>query len=142
MKRFLETLLFSVIFAFSTSCGTHYYDTIATEVATMTIPGEGGLFEFKVVDYEMDYTTRFQPAEWFKGYCYRVVEDGVVREESDIMYDAKYVWVEFAPNNTNHTKEYAIDVKVADDYYKAEETPSWGEWQTVWKITQPSVASE
>ena len=142
MKRFLDTLLLIVTMAFSTSCGTHYYDTIPTDASTMTIPSEGGLFEFKVVDYEIAYTTRFQPGEMFKYYRYRVVEDGVAGEESDNMFDAPCIWVEFKPNNTNRTKEYTIDVKVADDYYNVDDTPNFGEWQTVWKITQPSAANE
>ena len=136
MKRLVEFLLLIVTLAFSTSCGTHYYDTIPSEVSTIAIPSEGGRFEFKVVDYEVADRTRFQPGEWFKYYCYRVVEDGVPGEESDKMYDTSSIWVEFAPNNTNHTKAYSIDIKIADDYYMAEETPSFGEWQTVWRITQ------
>lgn len=102
----------------------------------MTIPQEGGRFEFKLVDYEIVDRTRFQPGEAFKCYCYRVVENGVVGKESDKMIDASYIWIEFAPNNTNRTKEYTIDVKVADDFYNVEDTPHFGEWQTVWKITQ------
>jgi hypothetical protein len=102
----------------------------------MTIPSEGGCFEFKVVDYEIVDMTRFQPGKAFKCYCYRVVEDGVAGKESDNMFDAPYVWVEFAPNNTNRLKEYTIDVKVADDYYMVDDIPNFGEWQTVWKITQ------
>jgi hypothetical protein len=136
MKRFIETLLLLVAVVLVPSCGTVYYDPIPTEVSTRTIPREGGLFEFEIVDYVCVATTRFQPGEIFKGYCYRVVEDGVVREESDVMYDEMYVWVEFAPNNIGCTKEYTIDVKVADDYYDADDTPNFGEWQTVWRITQ------
>lgn len=104
----------------------------------MTIPSEGGRFEFKVVDYEVADRTRFQPGEAFKCYCYRVVEDGVVGKESGNMFDAPCIWVEFAPNNTSRTKEYTIDVKVADDYYNADENPNFCEWQTVWRITQPN----
>lgn len=136
MKQFLYIVLLSVVMAFSTSCGTHYYDAIPSDVSTMTIPREGGLFEFKVVDYEMAYSTRFQPGMMFKYYRYRVVEDGVAGKESEKMIDTPYVWVEFAPNNTNRLKEYTIDVKVADDYYKVDDIPNFGEWQTVWKITQ------
>ncbi len=140
MKRLLDILLLVVVIIFSTSCGTVYYEPTPTEVATMAIPSEGGRFEFKVVDYDIECMWRFQPGEWFKYYCYRVVEDGVPGEESDKMYDTSSIWVEFAPNNTNHTKAYSIDIKIADDYYMAEETPSFGEWQTVWLITQPSLA--
>ncbi len=138
MKRLLDILLLIAVFAFPTSCGTVYYDTIPAEVATMTIPSEGGRFEFKVVDYEVADRTRFQPGEAFKCYCYRVVEDGVAGKESDRMTGDPNIWVEFAPNDTDHTKEYTIDVKVADDYYKADENPNFGEWQTVWRITQPN----
>lgn len=138
MKRLLDILLLIVVFAFPTSCGTVYYDTIPAEVATMTIPSEGGRFEFKVVDYEVADRTRFQPGEAFKCYCYRVVEDGVAGKESDRMTGDPNIWVEFAPNDTNHTKEYTIDVKVADDYYNVDESPNFGEWQTVWRITQLS----
>ena len=138
MKRIIDALLLIVIIASSTSCGTVYYDTIPSEVSTMTIPCEGGLFEFKVVDYEMVDRTRFQPGEDFKCYCYRVVEDGVAGKESDKMTGTPYIWVEFMPNDTDRTKEYTIDVKVADDYYKADENPNFGEWQTVWRITQPN----
>jgi hypothetical protein len=138
MKRFLNTMLMIAIIAFSTSCGTVYYDTIPSEVSTMTIPSEGGRFEFKVVDYEMAYSTRFQPGMMFKYYRYRVVEDGVAGKESDKMTGAPYIRVEFMPNDTDRTKEYTIDVKVADDYYKADENPNFGEWQTVWRITQPN----
>lgn len=138
MKRLLDILLLIVVFAFPTSCGTVYYDTIPAEVATMTIPSEGGRFEFKVVDYEVADRTRFQPGEAFKCYCYRVVEDGVAGKESDRMTGDPNIWVEFAPNDTDHTKEYTIDVKVADDYYNVDESPNFGEWQTVWRITQLS----
>lgn len=138
MKRLLNILLLIVVFAFATSCGTVYYDTIPAEVATMTIPSEGGRFEFKVVDYEVADRTRFQPGEAFKCYCYRVVEDGVAGKESDRMTGNPNIWVEFAPNDTDHTKEYTIDVKVADDYYNVDESPDFGEWQTVWRITQPN----
>ena len=138
MKRLLDILLLIVVFAFPTSCGTVYYDTIPAEVATMTIPSEGGRFEFKVVDYEVADRTRFQPGEAFKCYCYRVVEDGVAGKESDRMTGDPNIWVEFAPNDTDHTKVYTIDVKVADDYYNVDESPNFGEWQTVWRITQLS----
>lgn len=138
MKRLLNILLLIVVFAFATSCGTVYYDTIPAEVATMTIPSEGGRFEFKVVDYEVADRTRFQPGEAFKCYCYRVVEDGVAGKESDRITGDLNIWVEFAPNDTDHTKEYTIDVKVADDYYNVDESPNFGEWQTVWRITQPN----
>ena len=138
MKRLLDILLLIVVFAFPTSCGTVYYDTIPAEVAIMTIPSEGGRFEFKVVDYEVADRTRFQPGEAFKCYCYRVVEDGVAGKESDRMTGDPNIWVEFAPNDTDHTKEYTIDVKVADDYYNVDESPNFGEWQTVWRITQLS----
>lgn len=138
MKRLLDILLLIAVFAFPTSCGTVYYDTIPAEVATMTIPSEGGRFEFKVVDYEVADRTRFQPGESFKCYCYRVVEDGVAGKESDRMTGDPNIWVEFAPNDTDHTKEYTIDVKVADDYYNVDESPNFGEWQTVWRITQLS----
>ena len=138
MKRLLDILLLIAVFAFPTSCGTVYYDTIPSEVAIMTIPSEGGRFEFKVVDYEIADRTRFQPGEAFKCYCYRVVEDGVAGKESDRMTGDPNIWVEFAPNDTDHTKEYTIDVKVADDYYNVDESPNFGEWQTVWRITQLS----
>lgn len=138
MKRLLDILLLIAVFAFPTSCGTVYYDTIPAEVATMTIPSEGGRFEFKVVDYEIADRTRFQPGEAFKCYCYRVVEDGVAGKESDRMTGDPNIWVEFAPNDTDHTKVYTIDVKVADDYYNVDESPNFGEWQTVWRITQLS----
>ena len=138
MKRLLNILLLIVVFAFTTSCGTVYYDTIPAKVATMTIPSEGGRFEFKVVDYEVADRTRFQPGEAFKCYCYRVVEDGVAGKESDRITGDTNIWVEFAPNDTDHTKEYTIDVKVADDYYNVDESPNFGEWQTVWRITQPN----
>ena len=138
MKRLLDILLLIAVFAFPTSCGTVYYDTIPAEVATMTIPSEGGRFEFKVVDYEIADRTRFQPGEAFKCYCYRVVEDGVAGKESDRMTGDPNIWVEFAPNDTDHTKEYTIDIKVADDYYNVDESPNFGEWQTVWRITQLS----
>ena len=138
MKRLLDALLLIVMIASLTSCGSVYYDTIPSEVSTMTIPCEGGLFEFKVVDYEIVDRTRFQPGEAFKCYRYRVVEDGVAGKESDKMTGSPYIWVEFSPNDTDRTKEYTIDVKVADDYYKADENPNFGEWQTVWRITQPN----
>ena len=138
MKRLLDILLLIAVFAFPTSCGTVYYDTIPAEVATMIIPSEGGRFEFKVVDYEIADRTRFQPGEAFKCYCYRVVEDGVAGKESDRMTGDPNIWVEFAPNDTDHTKEYTIDIKVADDYYNVDESPNFGEWQTVWRITQLS----
>ena len=136
MKQYLYIVLLSFVIAVSTSCGTVYYDTIPVDISTMTIPSEGGRFELKLVDYEIVDRTRFQPGEEFKYYCYRVVEDGVAGKDSEKMIDTPYVWVEFAPNDTNRVKEYTIDVKVADDYYKVDDIPNFGEWQTVWKITQ------
>lgn len=142
MKQYLYIVLLSLVIAVSTSCGTVYYDTIPVDISTMTIPSEGGRFELKLVDYEIVDRTRFQPGEEFKYYCYRVVEDGVAGKESEKMIDTPYVWVEFAPNNTNRLKEYTIDVKVADGYYKVDDIPNFGEWQTVWKIIQTCVSNE
>ena len=103
----------------------------------MEIPAEGGCFSFKVVDYEEIVPTRFQPGEAIKDYRYRIVEDGIAGEESQSMHEYK-IYIVFAPNDTDHTKEYAIDVKIADDFYRyVEEHHHFGEWQTVWEITQP-----
>lgn len=142
MRRFIDTIILVILFALTNSCGTHYYDTIQPEVSTMEIPSEGGGFSFKLVNYVYEYSSRFQPGETYKYYCYRVVEDGVIGDESEKMFNEECVWIEFAPNTTNHTKEYTIDVKVADDYYKFYEKPHFGEWQTVWKIAQPSASIE
>ena len=109
----------------------------------MTIPAEGGSFEFQLVEYEILRDTRFQPGEWFKDYRYRVVEDGVVGEESEsIAANPEVVWIDFAPNDSDHTKEYTIDVKVAKDFYRYDEEHLFGEWQTVWRVTQPSMVGE
>ena len=116
-------------------------DATPVKVSTMTIPAEGGIFEFKVVDYEEIVPTRFQPGEAIKDYRYRIVEDGIAGEESQSMHDY-VIYIVFAPNDTDHTKEYAIDVKIADDFYRWPEEQRFGEWQRVWIITQPSLASE
>lgn len=108
----------------------------------MTIPAEGGSFEFQLVEYEILSDTRFQPGEWFKYYRYRVVEDSVAGEESENVVDNPDVLIDFAPNDSDHTKEYTIDVKIAKDFYKVDEEHLFGEWQTVWHITQPSIVGE
>ena len=145
MKRLLATLLFIVLIVYSTSCGTIYWEATPVEVSTMIIPAEGGIFEFKVVDYTPYEETRFEPGEWYKEYRYRIVEDGIVSKVStmhDISIDYEYVVVEFTPNDSDHTKEYAIDIQIADDFYSVGEDQHYGEWQTVWVITQPSMIGE
>ena len=140
MKRLLYTLLLIALAICSSSCGTIYIDATPVEVSTMEIPAEGGCFSFKVVDYEVIDYTRFQPGEVIKDYRYRVVEDGIAGEESQYMHDY-VIYIEFAPNDTGFTKKYEIDVKIADDFYRWPEEQRFGEWQTVWKITQPSLTS-
>lgn len=108
----------------------------------MTIPAEGGSFEFRLVEYKDLNDTRFQPGEWFKYYRYRVVEDGIAGEESENIYERTHIHLNFAPNDSDHTKEYTIDIKVAKDFYKVDEEHHFGEWQTVWHITQPSIVGE
>ena len=145
MKQLLATLLFITSAICSTSCGTIYWDATPVEVSTMTIPAEGGIFEFKVVDYTPYEETRFQPGEWYKEYRYRIVEDGIVSKEStlhDISINYEYVVIEFAPNDTNYTKEYNIDIQIADDFYSVGEDQHFGKWQTVWHITQPNMVGE
>ena len=145
MKRLLATLLFIVLIVYSTSCGTIYWEATPVEVSTMIIPAEGGIFEFKVVDYTPYEETRFEPGEWYKEYRYRIIEDGIVSKVStmyDISIDYEYVVVEFTPNDSNHTKEYTIDIQIADDFYSVGEDQHFGEWQTVWVITQPCIQSE
>lgn len=141
MLRLLYTLTITAAL-WLTSCGTIYWDAAPGEVASMTIPAEGGSFEFQLVEYEILRDTRFQPGEWFKYYRYRVVEDGVAGEESENVVDNPDVWIDFAPNDSDHTKEYTIDVKVAKDFYRYDEEHLFGEWQTVWHITQPSMVGE
>lgn len=117
-------------------------EAVPVDVSTMEIAAEGGSFHFKVIDYyESDYVTRFQPGEWHKDYRYRVVEDGIAGEESENTHET-YIYLDFAPNNSDHTKEYTIDIKVAKDFYKVDEEHIFGEWQTVWHITQPSMVGE
>lgn len=145
MKRLLATLLFIASALFTTSCGTIYYDATPLKVSTMTIPCEGGRFEFKVVEYTPYEETRFEPGEWYKEYRYRIVEDGVISKEStlhDISINYEYVVVEFTPNNTDHTKEYTIDIQIADDFHSVGEDQHFGEWQRVWVITQPNMVGE
>lgn len=143
MKKLLTTLLFIASVICSTSCGTIYLDAIPVEVSTMEIPAEGGCFRFEVVDYEEIVPTRFQPGEAIKDYRYRIVEDGIAGDESENLRYDTFIWLEFAPNDTDHTKEYAIDVKIADDFYRYdEEHHHFGEWQTVWEITQPCFVCE
>ena len=145
MKRLLATLLCITSAICSTSCGPVYWDATSVEVSTMTIPAEGGRFEFKVVDYTPYEETRFEPGEWYKEYRYRIVEDGIICKEStlhDISINYEYVVIEFAPNDTNYTKEYTIDIQIADDFYSVDEQQHFGEWQTVWHITQPSMVGE
>ena len=146
MKRLLSTLLFIVSAICSTSCGPIYYDATPLKVSTMTIPGEGGRFEFKVVEYTPYEETRFQPGEWYKEFRYRIVEDGIVSKESTLhdvsIINYGYIWIEFAPNDTNYTKEYTIDIQIADDFYSVGEDQHFGEWQTVWILTQPNMVGE
>lgn len=141
MLRLLYTLTITAAL-WLTSCGTIYWDVAPGEVASMTIPAEGGSFEFRLVEYKDLNDTRFQPGEWFKYYRYRVVEDGVASKESENIVDNPDVWIDFAPNNSDHMKEYTIDVKVAKDFYKVDEEHHFGEWQTVWRVTQPSMIRE
>lgn len=145
MKRLLATLLFIASTICSTSCGTIYWDATPVEVSTMTIPAEGGIFEFKVVDYTPYEETRFEPGEWYKEYRYRIVEDGIVSKEStmfDLSISYELVVIEFTPNDTNHTKVYTIDIQIADDFYSVGEDQHFGEWQTVWILTQQSLQRE
>ena len=145
MKQLLATLLLIASGIFASSCDPLYYDAIPLPISTMTIPAEGGRFEFKVVDYTPYEETRFQPGEWYKEYRYRIVEDGIICKEStlhDISINYEYVVIEFAPNDTNYTKEYTIDIQIADDFYSVDEQQHFGEWQTVWHITQPSMVGE
>ena len=140
MKRLLITLLFIASALLATSCGTIYFDATPAEISTMEIPAEGGWFSFRVVDYrDINDETRFEPGEWFKYYRYRVVEDGVAGEESENMHSNTDIWLEFAPNDTGHSKEFLIDVKIADDFYRVDEECNFGEWQRVWMLTQPSL---
>ena len=139
MLRLLYTLTITAALWLTSCLDTIYYDATPGEVATMTIPAEGGSFEFRLVEYKDLNDTRFQPGEWFKYYRYRIVEDGVAGEESENVVDNSDVWIDFAPNNSDHTKKYSIDVKVAKDFYKVDEEHHFGEWQTVWHITQPSM---
>ena len=114
-------------------------------ISTMTIPSEGGRFKFEVVAYIPYEETRFQPGEWYKEYRYRVVEDGDISKEStlhdtSISYGA--VWIEFSPNDTNHTKEYDLEIQIADDFHSVGEDQHFGVWQTIWEITQPCLAGQ
>ena len=145
MKQLLATLLLIASGIFTSSCDPLYYDAIPTPISTKVIPGEGGRFEFKVVDYTPYEETRFQPGEWYKEYRYRIVEDGVIskvstQHDTSIYYGA--ISIEFTPNNTGNTKEYTIDIQIADDFYSVDEQQHFGEWQTVWHITQPSMVGE
>lgn len=142
MLRLLYTLTITAALWLTSCLDIIYYDATPGEVASMTIPAEGGRFEFQLVEYEILRDTRFQPGEWFKCYSYRVVEDGIAGEESENIVDNPDVWIDFAPNDSDHTKEYTIDVKVAKDFYKVDEEHHFGEWQTVWHITQPSMGGE
>lgn len=142
MLRLIYTLTITAALWLTSCLDTIYYDATPGEVATMTIPAEGGRFEFQLVEYEILRDTRFQPGEWFKCYRYRVVEDGVVGEESESIAANPDVWIDFAPNDSDHAKEYTIDVKVAKDFYRYDEEHHFGEWQTVWHITQPSMVGE
>ena len=143
MLRLIYTLTITAALWLTSCLDIIYYDATPGEVASMTIPAEGGSFEFQLVEYEILRDTRFQPGEWFKDYRYRVVEDGVVGEESEsIAANPEVVWIDFAPNDSDHTKEYTIDVKIAKDFYRYDEEHLFGEWQTVWHITQPSMVGE
>lgn len=144
MKQLLATLLLIASAIYSTSCGTIYWDAIPVEASTMNIPAEGGIFEFKVVDYTPYEETRFQPGEWFKEYRYRIVEDGAISKVSSEQNTWGYgiVSIEFLPNDTGHTKKYTIDVQIADDFYSVGEDQHFGEWQTVWILTQQSLQRE
>lgn len=145
MKRFLSILLVVATMICFVGCGTIYYDATPVEASTMEIPAEGGIFEFKVVDYTPYEETRFQPGEWYKEYRYRIVEDGIVSKVStmfDLSISYELVVIEFAPNDTNYAKEYTIDIQIADDFYSTGEEQHFGEWQTVWILTQPSMVGE
>lgn len=145
MKRLLATLLFIASGIFTSSCDPLYYDAIPTPISTKVIPGEGGQYWFDVVKYIPYSETRFQPGEWYKEYRYRIAEDGVIskvstQHDTSISYGA--ISIEFAPNSTGNTKEYTIDIQIADDFYSVDEQQHFGEWQTVWHITQPSMVGE
>lgn len=144
MKQILNILLVAATMICFVACGTVYYDATPVEVSTMEIPAEGGTFIFKVVNYTPCEETRFQPGEWFKEYRYRVMEDGVISEvwSEQNTWDYGIISIDFTPNDTSHTKEYTIDIKIADDFYKVDEEHIFGEWQTVWRITQPSMVGE
>lgn len=139
MKLLLNIIISIVIMICSTSCGTLYLDAIPEPTLTMEIPAEGGQIDFKLVEYVDINDTRFQPGEAIKYYRYRVVEDGVAGEESDNVYGDPSVWIDFEPNNTGCTKEYTIDIKVAEDFVRNVKDLIFGEWQTIWIVTQPSL---
>ena len=143
MKQILNILLVAATMICSVACGTVYYDATPVEASTMEIPAEGGTFIFKVVNYTPCEETRFQPGEWHKEYRYRIVEDGVISEvwSEQNTWDYGCVSIEFSPNDAGYTKEYTLDIQIADDFYSVDEDQDFGEWQTVWRITQPSSIS-
>ena len=146
MKHLMYTLLI-VVAIFATACSNEpiYYNAMPLPMSTMTIPSEGGEFEFEVVTYIPYEETRFQPGEWYKEYRYRIIEDGDISKESTL-HDASIsygcVWIEFTPNNTDHTKEYALEIQIADDFHSVGEDQHFGEWQTIWLITQPFITDK
>lgn len=144
MRQLLKTLLLIATIICSSACGTIYYEAEPVNASTMEIPAEGGTFAFKVVNYAPYEETRFQPGEWFKEYRYRIVEDGAISKVSSEQntWDYGIVSIEFLPNDSGHTKKYTIDVQIADDFYSVDEDQHFGEWQTVWIVTQPSMIGE
>lgn len=147
MKQLLATLLFIASTIYTTSCSDPlYYDAIPLPISTMTIPAEGGRFEFKVVNYIHYYDeTRFQPGKWYKEFRYRIVEDGVISKEStmhDTSIEYGSISIEFTPNETNHTKEYTIEIQIAEDFHSVGEDQHFGKWQPAWLITQPCLTND
>ena len=50
--------------------------------------------------------------------------------------------IEFTPNETNHTKEYTIEIQIAEDFHSVGEDQHFGKWQPAWLITQPCLTNE
>ena len=143
MKRYLIILTYTAIATLAMSCmGTAYFESTHRPAESIEVAAEGDTIWLRLVDQEWAYTTRFEPGEVHKHYRYRIIEDGFAGEESADKSDASQLFV-FEPNVSGARKEYRIEVTIAKDYHDGwrgcRPSDKFGNWQTAYNLTQPSM---
>lgn len=143
MKRYFIILTYIAIATLAMSCmGTAYFESTHRPAESLEVAAEGDTIRLRLVDQEWAYTTRFEPGEVHKHYKYRIIEDGFAGEESADKSEPTQLFV-FEPNQSGAKKEYRIEVKIAKDYHDGwrgcRPSDKFGNWQTAYNLTQPSM---